>query len=308
MSSILTNIGDIASSLYGAKSEQTQRYGSPTDSIEQVFSYLDTEGKGYLDTADFAAAFESLGLRSGDGSLADAGAEEVVSVLDLDGDGRVTTDDMTQGLQTLTDSLGVLRGRESPVGPEAVGAMTPPPTPEQVLGFTEEALKSQFEALTSGAEADPEDEGTQLLASILDDFETADADGDGRVSGEEAMAFARSLESAPAAISEAASESTTEAEESAATAAVLKSFEAADADGDGLLSSDEAVAYVQSSSGITDDATEDSVIGAATQAVAGTTGEGSTEQLVMRRIMALMDAYGSSSSAATASDLLSELA
>ncbi|NEV61688.1 EF-hand domain-containing protein [Thiorhodococcus minor] len=313
MSSILSNVGDLASRVYGVATGQTQKYGSPTETIEEVFSQLDATGKGYLDAADFESAFESLGLGSGDGSLTETGVEEVVSALDVDGDGRVTTDDMTQGLQALTDSLGVLRGQESPAGPEAVGAMPPPPpTPEQVLGFTEEELASQYATLTSAEDADPEDEGTQLLASILDDFESADADGDGRVSGEEAMAFAQSLQSATAA-AEAESESVTErVEDGLAAAAILDHFDAADADGDGLLSSEEVVAYAQAALGGTDDISADSDVGADAdadaEAVSATTADGSTEQLVMRRIMALMDAYGSSSSSDSASDLLSELA
>ncbi|MBK1723171.1 EF-hand domain-containing protein [Thiocystis violacea] len=255
MSSILNSIGDLASSVYGANTTQTKRYGDPADSIKQVFSSLDTQGKGYLDAADFQSAFESLGLGSageGDESLTAKSAKEVVSVLDLDGDGQVTTEDMTQGLQTLTDSLGVLRGRDAMAGPEAMSGMPLPPTPEQVLGFTRDELTSQLETLTTAVDADTEDEGTQLLATMLADFDTADADGDGRISGEEAMAFAQSLDAAGAT--------------TAASTAGQTGVESASAR------------------------------------------ETSTEQLVMRRIMALVDAYGSSAVSGEASDLLSELA
>lgn len=308
MSSILSNVGDLASRVYGAATGQTQKYGSPTETIEQVFSQLDTTGKGYLDAADFESAFESLGLGSGDGSLTEAGAEEVVSVLDVDGDGRVTTDDMTQGLQALTSSLGLSRGQDASASLEALGGMPLPPTPEQVLGFTEEELRGQYATLASAEDADPEDAGTQLLAGILDDFEGADADGDGRVSGEEAMAFAQSLQSATAVAEEASETATTSVEGAAAAAAILDHFDAADADGDGLLSSEEAVAYAQAALGGTDEVSSDSEVDTSAEAVSASTADGSAEQLVMRRIMALMDAYGSSSSVDDASDLLSELA
>lgn len=202
--SILSNI---ASSLCNATQRQSATYGDPSDSIAQVISNLDADGKGYLDVSDFQAAFESLGLGSADtadGSLTRAGAQEVVSILDVDGDGRVTSDDMTQGLQSLTDSLGVLRGRESQAGTEALGAMLPPPpTSGQGLGFTKDELTAQLESLTATDGADTQDEGTQLLANILDQFDAVDTDGDGRISGEEALSFAQSLQNAGSAVGDA---------------------------------------------------------------------------------------------------------
>ncbi len=112
MSSILNGVGAIVSAFQGRTGAETKESSDYSNAIEQVFSRLDNDGSGYLDASDFQAVFSRLGLGASegvDGNLTSAGAAKVVSVLDGDGDGKVTTEDMTQGLQALTERLGVAR-------------------------------------------------------------------------------------------------------------------------------------------------------------------------------------------------------
>lgn len=124
ISTITSGLGDIGSKLYGASSAITRDYQERTQTLEQVFSNLDTEGKGYLDASDFETAFAALGLgeesEESDGNLTLPGVEDMVAALDMDGDGKVSSDDLTEGMRSLTDSLSFLQGRAEVLGAEAM--------------------------------------------------------------------------------------------------------------------------------------------------------------------------------------------
>ncbi|ADC61959.1 EF-hand domain-containing protein [Allochromatium vinosum] len=124
ISTITSSVGDIGSRLYGAASAITRDYEERTATLEQVFSKLDTEGKGYLDAGDFETAFEALGLgdseEESDENLTLPGVEDVVAALDMDGDGKVSSGDLTEGVRSLTDSLSFLQGRAEVLGAEAM--------------------------------------------------------------------------------------------------------------------------------------------------------------------------------------------
>ena len=124
ISTITSSVGDIGSRLYGAASAITRDYEERTATLEQVFSKLDTEGKGYLDAGDFETAFEALGLgdseEESDENLTLPGVEDVVAALDMDGDGKVSSGDLTEGMRSLTDSLSFLQGRAEVLGAEAM--------------------------------------------------------------------------------------------------------------------------------------------------------------------------------------------
>lgn len=125
ISSITSSVSDIGSKLYGAASTIARDYQERNATLEQVFSNLDTEGKGYLDASDFEMAFEALGLgesaeEESDGSLTLPGVEDVVAALDMDGDGKISSDDLTEGMRSLTDSLSFLQGRAEMLGSEAL--------------------------------------------------------------------------------------------------------------------------------------------------------------------------------------------
>lgn len=240
ISTITSRIGDISSTRYVVPSAVTQDNQQQTKTLEQVFSNLDTTGKGYLDAGDFETAFAALDLNDSeeqsDGKLTLPGVEDVVAALDMDGDGKVSAEDLSEGMRSLTDSLSVLQGRPERWSDTALGAM---PATDQSAGFTQEELSKQWDELTVSGST--QDNGAVLLSSILNQFATVDTDDDSRVSGVEAMSFAQTLRSDTTQDTEE-----TRARETASSA--------------------------------------DSTSGSAS----------SSEQLVMRRIMQLVNTYGTS--------------
>lgn len=64
------------------------------------------------------------------------------------------------------------------------GGMPPPPPPADDAGFTQEELESQLSEIGS-----TDSKRSSLISNLVDNFDTADADGDGKVSFQEAMAY-----------------------------------------------------------------------------------------------------------------------
>lgn len=68
------------------------------------------------------------------------------------------------------------------------GGMPPPPREGEDGGFTLDELTAQLEEI---GDSDPA--RASLLSSVIENFETADSDGDGKASFAEAMALQESL-------------------------------------------------------------------------------------------------------------------
>jgi Ca2+-binding EF-hand superfamily protein len=200
MSIGISSIGSYASAMIGM-----QRPSRPDSNklAEELFAQIDTGGKGYIEQSDLEAAFEQVGAAGGSSS-----ADDLFSSLDSDGDGKVTQDEMRSGLQSLMDSLD--SQFESMRMSEAMGGMPPPPPPGDDTGFTKEELQSQLDEI-GGTDS----KRASLLSGIIENFDEADADGDGKVSFQEAMAYdqsATSSSTAAASTGESSSESASEAQ------------------------------------------------------------------------------------------------
>jgi Ca2+-binding EF-hand superfamily protein len=72
----------------------------------------------------------------------------------------------------------------------ANGAMPPPP-PQNDAGFTKEELQSQLDEIGSS-----DSKRSSLISKVVENFDTADTNGDGKVSFKEAMAYDQSGTSA----------------------------------------------------------------------------------------------------------------
>lgn len=150
---------------------------------EDLFSALDTKGQGYLEQADFETAFSSLAIDDSDA----ASAEEVFAALDSAADGKLTQDEMSSSLQKLADELDSQfhQMRMEQGGMNAMSGMPPPPPPEgEDQGFTADELSSMASEIGS-----TDSKMSSLMSSIAENFEEADADGDGRVTASEARAY-----------------------------------------------------------------------------------------------------------------------
>jgi Ca2+-binding EF-hand superfamily protein len=176
MSSSIGNIGSYASAMMGMS-----RPPRPDSSklAEDLFSQIDTTGKGYIEKSDLESAFQQVSSASG------ASADELFTSLDSDGDGKVTQDEMSSGLKSLMDTLD--SQFQSMRMNEAMGGMPPPPPPANDAGFTKDELQSQLDEIGSS-----DSKRSDLLSKVIENFDTADTDGDGKVSFKEAMAYEQS--------------------------------------------------------------------------------------------------------------------
>jgi Ca2+-binding EF-hand superfamily protein len=181
MSSI-SSVGSYASSIMSmsrpAKPDSTKL-------AADLFSQIDTTGKGYIEKSDLESAFQQVSSTDSSSST-----DELFTSLDSNGDGKVTQDEMTSTLQTLMDSLDSqfqsARMEQAMSGAGAAGN-APPPPPENDTGFTKDELQSQLSEIGTS-----DSKRSDLISSVIDNFDKADTDGDGKVSFKEAMAFDQS--------------------------------------------------------------------------------------------------------------------
>lgn len=179
----------------GAGSAQMMGHVRPRLTTEQaakmagaLFQKLDASGQGYLTQADIESA-----VSGNSSSAAVAGAsnvDQLFAKLDGDGDGKVTQDEFTQALTSLADELQTQAGTSrlhAGAGESCGMGGSPPPPPPDDTGFTEDELKSQLEEIGS---SDPA--RASLISSVLENFEAADTNSDGKVSFQEAMAYQQS--------------------------------------------------------------------------------------------------------------------
>lgn len=142
-----------------------------TEAAGNLFGKLDSQNKGYLEQSDFSGLLN--GLQNDEASTK---SEELFSSLDSDKDGQLTSSEFSDSFSNL------LYSAEGTLGP-----MGPRPAPPEDSGKSKEELTALLEEL----EQDDE-KSTQGLQSLLDNFDTADADGDGKVTMQEAKSFRES--------------------------------------------------------------------------------------------------------------------
>lgn len=153
-----------------------------SSSMSQLFSRLDSKSQGYLEKSDLASAFSAIS--GGDESAVD----DVFAALDGDSDGKVTESEFASSLSKLQEELDAQFGQMrmhgmGGHGPQGMGGMPPPPPPDDE-GFTQEELEAQLSEIGAS-----DSKRSSLLSDIVSNFEAADADSDGKVSFQEAMAY-----------------------------------------------------------------------------------------------------------------------
>lgn len=174
----------------GCSMMQSMSRRDPADLAQKLFAQLDVSGQGYLEKADLQSAFARVNGAGAASSVGtdDSDIDELFSRLDSDSDGKVTEQEFTDSLtaieQQVSDILSTLRQNQ------AMGNMPPPPPPPggpqgmQDEGFTKDELSSQLEEIGSS-----DSKRADLLSNIIENFDAADTNGDGKVSFEEAMSF-----------------------------------------------------------------------------------------------------------------------
>ncbi|MBI2277597.1 MAG: EF-hand domain-containing protein [Dechloromonas sp.] len=178
----------------------------------QLFSRLDTKNQGYIEKSDLASAFSSIASQKSDSTSAD----DVFAALDGDSDGKVTENELSTVLAKLQEQLDSqfnqsrMQGMGGHGGAQGMAGMPPPPPPPPGgdAGFTKDELSAQLESADSS-----DTQRTSLLNKVVENFEAADSNSDGKVSFQEAMAYDQSSSSSASSDSASATQSTADSDE-----------------------------------------------------------------------------------------------
>ena len=201
------NTSSIAS-LYSEQTSQRRQKPDAATMAEDLFAKLDTSGKGYIEQSDLTSALSSTSSTSTEGT---ASASEIFSQLDSDGDGKVTQDELKTSMQKLAESLDSQFDEM-----RMQGGMPPPPPPgEDDAGFTEEELTDQL-AEIGGTDSSR----ASLISNVVNNFDAADTNEDGKVSFQEAIAYDKAN---PTSSSSAATDSTSSTDSTTSATSVASS-------------------------------------------------------------------------------------
>jgi Ca2+-binding EF-hand superfamily protein len=183
--------------------------GSSSQLSSKLFSALDTKSQGFLEKSDFTSAFSKLSSNSASSSSSSASVDDVFSALDGNSDGKVTKDEFASTLAKLQEQFDNSRMHGAGGGhggPQGAGG-PPPPPPANDAGFSKDELSSQLEEVSSSSDS----KRTDLLNKIVNNFEAADTDSDGKVSFTEAMAYDKSSQNSTASDATSSSSSASSA-------------------------------------------------------------------------------------------------
>ena len=174
----------IASTYSNVSATQKRHRPDASQMAEELFSKLDTSGKGYIEQSDLTSALSGLtSSTSSQSSSSSTSASDIFSELDSNGDGKVTKDEFSASLKKLAEQL------DSQINQARMDGAMPPPPPNGAngnndTGFTKDELSQQLSEIDSS-----DSKRSSLINNIVQNFEKADTDGDGKVSFKEAMAF-----------------------------------------------------------------------------------------------------------------------
>lgn len=172
---------DYTSSSSSSSSSRRAQHASKL--AEELFSALDTTGKGYIQESDLASALSSAGSSTSSTSS----ASDIFSQLDSDGDGKVTQSELKSSIAKLESELDDQFNQS-----RMEGAMPPPPpssdsTSQTDTGFTKDELTAQLSSIGSTDSA-----RSSLISEVVQNFSAADTNGDGKVTFAEAQAYDQS--------------------------------------------------------------------------------------------------------------------
>lgn len=175
----MSSISSISS--YSLSGSYSSTRPSASELASDLFSQLDTSGKGYIEESDLASALSSLSSSSSSTSS----ASDIFTQLDTNGDGKVTESEMTSSFTKLADELNSQFDQSRMQ--DATGSTPPPPPPENDTGFTQSELEQQLSEIGSS-----DSERASLISSVISNFSSVDTDSDGKVTFDEAMSYSQS--------------------------------------------------------------------------------------------------------------------
>ena len=206
MSSIsnLTSYG-VASNYSGTHGTHRSQRPSAEEMASDLFSKLDSSGKGYIQQSDLETALSavtSASSSSSSNSTSTASASEIFSQLDTNGDGKVTKDEMTSSFAKLAEELDSQFNQSRMQNASGAAGNMPPPPPQNDSGFTKDELTQQLSDIGSS-----DSQRSSFINNVVQNFDKADTNGDGKVTFQEAMAYNQSSSSSSSTSSSSSSSS-----------------------------------------------------------------------------------------------------
>jgi Ca2+-binding EF-hand superfamily protein len=141
----------------------------PSKMADKLFSKLDTKGQGYIEKSDLQSAFDQVASKGSSGNT--PSVDDVFKALDGDGDGKVTKQEMSDGVTKLADQL------ESQFQSMRMNGKGGGMSKSDISGMLD----------SSGS-------ASQKLTDLAQNFDAADTNQDGKISAQEAMSFQASNE------------------------------------------------------------------------------------------------------------------
>lgn len=174
---------DSSNSLYGVSAYSASSSTSNTSSMsskfaEELLTSMDSDSSGSVDSAEFSSAALALSSSSDESSV-----KEAFAALDTNEDGVVSIDELTSSIEAI---IGQQQGAMAAGGPPP-----PPPSKEEDTGYTQEELTAMSSEVASS-----DSKLSSLFETLAKNFNSADTNGDGKVTSAEAMAYQESTKQA----------------------------------------------------------------------------------------------------------------
>ncbi|MGZ5779881.1 MAG: EF-hand domain-containing protein [Burkholderiaceae bacterium] len=263
----------------------------PAKMVDNLFSKVDTKNQGYIDKADLQSAIDQISSDStSNTSGSTASVDDVFKKLDTDGDGKITKQEMTDSFKKLADQLDSQFNQSRMNMAMGAGQMPGMGDGADNGGLTKDQLTSMASQVGS-----KNSEMSSRLTNLVNNFDKADTNGDGKIGADEAMAFDKTNSTGSSTSNNThsmegmhrspppggmppppAGNSGSQSDSTSSTSSTSKTYAAADTNKDGTVSFEELVAYASKSS--TDSSSS-------TQSDTGL-------DSVMKMMMQLMQAYG----------------
>lgn len=190
----MSSIGSIGSNTHSYMMQGMRQRPDTAKMAENMFSQLDTSKQGYLQKADLQAAFDKISSTS-DSSNSTSSVDELFSALDTNSNGKISKQEFTNNLAKLQNDLEQQFHESQAMsamqtgGPDGKGGMPSPPPPPGGGGggpsLTKDELSSELSQIGTS------DSRSNMMSNILENFDQADTDSDGKVSFNEAIAYDR---------------------------------------------------------------------------------------------------------------------
>jgi len=253
--------------------------------VDKLFAKLDTKQQGFVDKSELQAALTSTTAKATGSSSGD----DLFAKMDADGDGKITKQEMGNTLDAMLSQMDNLAAQMRVHG--AAGGN------QDDKGFSKDELVQIGQDTSTG-----DSKRSAFMSKLADNFDKADSDGNGKITRDEAISYAKAS-GAGMGNTQAASGSApppppagapggmggADKTAGASTTAASSSTDPADTNDDGTVSASEALSYLLTQLGSEDATTAGSI---------NTSKEAKLDEKIARQIMQLVQAYGSGNSAA----------